>query len=210
MDDMMWMCVYCMVWWNRLRRLFLYLSFFFFHKSKKCWRSYAYAHVMNHWWCMTCYNFFLNLDDGACMDAWMHGCMGEICFIQKDELLMYAWLGMMYEFFFCISLKTIFELILISLLFLIHGVILLWFFFYFSKSFSWSNQFTKKHFFNHFFETLFEWHTWNSQGLEKVWMRWWRLIRELPQFELVSGHKMCLGFPSYGWYEENDGNLKKK
>ena len=45
------------------------------------------------------------------------------------------------------------------------------------------------------FETLFEWHAWNCQGLEKVWMRWWRLIRELPQFELVSGHKMCLGFP---------------
>jgi len=50
--------------------------------------------------------FFLNLDDDACMDAWMHGCMGEICFIQKDELLMYACLGMMYGFFFCIFLKT--------------------------------------------------------------------------------------------------------
>jgi len=30
MDDMMWMCVHCMVWWNRLRRLFLYLSFLLF------------------------------------------------------------------------------------------------------------------------------------------------------------------------------------
>jgi len=73
--------------------------------------------------------FFLNLDDNAFMDAWMRECMGEFCFIKKDELLMYAWLGMMYEFFFCIFLKTIFELIRISLLFLIHGVILLWFFF---------------------------------------------------------------------------------
>ena len=45
------------------------------------------------------------------------------------------------------------------------------------------------------FETLFEWHAWNCQGLEKVWMRWWRLSRNLPQFELVSWHKMCLGFP---------------
>ena len=59
--------------------------------------------------------------------------------------------------------------------FLIHGVILLWYFFYFFKSFPWSNQFTNKHFFNHFFETLFEWHAWNCQGLEKVWTRWWRL-----------------------------------
>jgi len=74
--------------------------------------------------------FFLNL-----VDAWMHGCMGEFYFIKKDELLMYAWLGMMYEFFFCIFLKTIFELILISLLFLIHGVILLWFFFTFLNHF---------------------------------------------------------------------------
>ena len=68
-------------------------------------------------------------------------------------------------------------------------------FFYFSKSFPWSNQFTNKHFFNHFFETLFEWHAWFAKGLKKVWMRWWRLTRELPQFELVLGHKMCLGFP---------------
>jgi len=34
--------------------------------------------------------FFLNLDDDACMDVWMHGCMSEFCFIKKDELLMYA------------------------------------------------------------------------------------------------------------------------
>jgi len=46
------------------------------------------------------------------MHAWMCGCMDEICFIKKDELLMYAWLGMMYELpyvwiFFSIFLKNI-------------------------------------------------------------------------------------------------------
>jgi len=130
------------------------------------------------------------------MHAWMRGCMGEICFIQKDELLMYAWLGMMYEFFFCIVLKTIFELNPISLLFSIHGIILLWYFFYFflNHFFGLINLLTNI-FLIISFKTLFEWHAWNCQGLGKAWMRWWRLTRELPQFELVSGHKICLSFP---------------
>jgi len=58
------------------------------------------------------------------------------------------------------------------------------------------------------FETLFEWHAWNCQGLEKAWMRWWRLSRKLPQFELVSWHKMCWAFPSYWWYAGNDRDFK--
>ena len=53
------------------------------------------------------------------------------------------------------------------------------------------------------FETLFEWHQWNCQGLEKAWMRWWRLTRELPQFT-----KIVWAFPCYWWYEENDGDFK--
>jgi len=126
-----------------------------------------------------------------------------------DDGLVWCMKCLMYEFSFCIFSKTnsnwppfhcYFEFMK-SFYFE---------FFYIFKSFLWSNQFTNKHFFNHFFETLFEWHAWNCQELEKVWIRWWRLTRELPQFELVSGHKMCLGFPNYGWYEENDWDLKKK
>jgi len=103
---------------------------------------------------------------------------------------------LMYELFFCIFF---WKQIQIDPHFIIisnswnHSTLI---FFYFSKSFLWSNQFTNEHFFSIIsFETLFEWHPWNCQGLEKAWMRWWRLTRELPHFELVSGHKMCLGFP---------------
>jgi len=108
--------------------------------------------------------FFLNL-----VDAWMHGCMGEFYFIKKDELLMYTWLGMMYEFFFCIffenNIRIDSHIIVISNSWS-HSTLI--FFFYFSKSFPWSNQFTNKHFFNHFFETLFEWHAWNCvKGLKR-------------------------------------------
>jgi len=51
-------------------------------------------------------------------------------------------------------------------------------FFYFFKSFLWSNQFTNKYFFLIIsFETLFEWHPWNCQGLGNAGMRWWLLTR---------------------------------
>jgi len=60
-------------------------------------------------------------------------------FIRKDEWVMYAWLGLMYEFFFWIFLKTK------SNWFLFH------YYFEFMESFLWSNQFTNKHSFNHFF-----------------------------------------------------------
>jgi len=73
------------------------------------------------------------------------------------------------------------------------------FFFYFSKPYL---------FLMISFETLFEWHAWNCQGLENAWMRWWRLTRKIPQFKLVSGHKMCLVFPNYWWYEGNDRDFK--
>jgi len=61
------------------------------------------------------------------------------------------------------------------------------FFVYCSKSFLWSNQFTNEPLFLIIsFETLFQWHAWNCQGLEKAWMSpiWTGLW-----------HKMCLGFP---------------
>jgi len=61
------------------KTLFVSFIFFsFFHKSKKCWRSYAYAHVMNHWYVWHAMIFFLNLK--MMMHAWMRGCMGGICF----------------------------------------------------------------------------------------------------------------------------------
>jgi len=56
---------------------------------------------------------------------------GEKYFIQKVKWLMYAWLGMMYEipyvliFLFHFFFENKFELISISLLFQIHGIILL-------------------------------------------------------------------------------------
>jgi len=55
---------------------------------------------------------------------------GGIYFIQKDGLLMCTWLGMMYEFFFCIFFENKFELIPISFLFVIHEIILLSIFFF--------------------------------------------------------------------------------
>jgi len=88
-----------------------------------------------------------------------------------------------------------FELILISLLFRIHEIIQLWYFFTFSNHLFGLISLLTNIFFIISFETLFELHAWNWQGLEKVWMRWWRITREFSQFELVSGHKMCLGFP---------------
>jgi len=106
--------------------------------------------------------------------------------------------------------KNKFELFPISWLFRIHEIILLWFFFTFSNHFFGLISLLTNTFLIISFKILFEWHSWNCQGLEKAWMRWWRLTRELPQLELVSGHKMCLGFPSYWWYEENDGDFKKK
>ena len=130
-------------------------------------------------------------------------------FIQKDEWLMYAWLGMMYEFFFCTFWKQIqidFHFIVISNSWN-HSTLI--FFFYFSKSFLRSNQLLTKHFLIIYFKTLFEWHAWNCQGFVKVWKRWWRLTRELPQFELVSGKTKCVWvFPNYWWYERNDRDFK--
>jgi len=97
--------------------------------------------------------------------------------------------------FFCIFLNK-FELFPISLLFRIHGIILLWYFLLFLNHFFGLINLLTNIFLIISFETLFEWHAWNCQGLGKVWMRWWRLTRELPRFELVSRHKMCLGFPN--------------
>jgi len=124
--------LYDMLAWMRECISEICFFFPFFHKSKKCWRSYAYAHVMNHWLWMTCYDFLFKLRRWC-----MHGCV-DACvkfIIQKDELLMYAWLGMMYELFFYIFFENKFELIPISLLFQIHGIILLWFFFTFRNHF---------------------------------------------------------------------------
>jgi len=98
------------------------------------------------------------------------------------------------NFSFAFFLKQ-FELIPISLLFRIHGIILLWYFFTFSNHLFGLINLLTNIFLIVYFKTLFEWHPWNCQGLKKAWIRWWRLTRELPQFELVSGYKMCLGFP---------------
>jgi len=112
-------------------------------------------------------------------------------FILKDEWFMY-------EFFFLHFFENNFELIphfIVILNSWNHSTLV---FFYFFKSFLWSNQFTDKHFlFNHFFWNTIWMKSMKLPRLEKAWMRWWRLTRELPQFELVLGHKMCLGFPSY-------------
>ena len=71
-----WWCMHeCVDAWVRLMRLlFAFLIFPFFHKPKKCWRSYAYAHIMNHWWCMTCYDFLFKPRRWCmhgCVDAWV-------------------------------------------------------------------------------------------------------------------------------------------
>jgi len=71
--------------------------------------------------------FFLNLDDDACMDVCMHGWnllyskrwITHACMTWYD-----VWIFLLHFF-----LKKKFEFIPISLLFLIHGIILLWFFF---------------------------------------------------------------------------------
>jgi len=112
--------------------------------------------------------FFLNLDDDACMDAWMDGWnllyskrwITHVCITWYD-----VWIFLLHFF------ENKFELIPISLLFLIHKIILLWFFFFF-KSFLWSNQFTNKHFFNHFF--------WNT-----IWMTCKKLPRTLKGLDEV-------------------------
>jgi len=199
MHEMLWFSFWtiwyaCMdAWMHEWNLLFFFSFFHFFINLRNVW-GVMHMHTLwiidDVWHAMI---FFLNLDDDACMDAWMHG--WNLLYSKRwiTHVCM-TWYGVwifLLQFF-----ENKFELIPISLLFWIHGIILLWFFFYFFlKLFLWSNQFTNKHFFNHFFETLLELHTWNCQWLEKLWMRWWRLTRELPQFELVSGHKICLGFP---------------
>jgi len=112
--------------------------------------------------------FFLNLDDDACMDAWMHGWsllyskrwITHVCMTWYD-----VWIFLLHFFENNIWIDSHFIVISNSWN---HSTLI---FFYFSKSFPWSNQFTNKHFFNHFFETLFEWHAWNCQGLEKFLKR---------------------------------------
>ena len=141
--------------------------------------------------------FFLNLDDNAFMDAWMRGCMGEFCFIKKRWIthVCMTWYDVwifLLHFFFENNIRIDSHFIVISNSWS-HSTLIL--FFTFLNHFLGLINLLTNYFFNHFFETLFEWHAWNCQGLEKVWMRWWRLTRELSQFELVLGHKMCLGFP---------------
>jgi len=119
---------------------------------------------------------------------------GENYFIQKDEWLIYACLGMMYEFSFCIFLKKYSNWSPFHCYFEFIESFNFYFFFTFPKSFLWSNQFT-----NEYFLIIFLKHYMNdmheiAKGLKKAWMLW-RLTRKLPQFELVSRHKMCLGFP---------------
>jgi len=65
----------CMDVWMHEWNLLYFFIFSFLHKSKKCWRSYAYVHVMNHWLCMTCYDFLFKLRRWCmhgCVDTWMH------------------------------------------------------------------------------------------------------------------------------------------
>jgi len=74
--------------------------------------------------------FFLNLDDDACMDAWMHEWnllyskrwITHVCMTWYD-----VWIFLLHFF------ENKFELIPISLLFLIHRIIQLWYFFTFFK-----------------------------------------------------------------------------
>jgi len=154
---MIWWCMKCYdFFWNYMICLHgcvnawvkFALFFHFFHKSNKCWRSYAYAHVMNHWWCMTCYDFLFK-------PRWwrMHGCVDAWV---KFALLKKMNYSCIHNLVWCMNFsfaffENKFELIPISLLFLIHRILLLWFFFYFSKSFLWSNQLLRNNFFNHFF-----------------------------------------------------------
>jgi len=63
-----------MLGWDSWDSYLLFFHFSFFHKSKKCWRSYAYAHVINHWWYMTCYDFLFKPRRWCmhgCVDAWV-------------------------------------------------------------------------------------------------------------------------------------------
>ena len=80
MHEMLWfsfwnymICLHVCV--NAWVEFALFFIFSFLHKSKKCWRSYAYVHVMNHWWCMTCYDFIFKLRwwcMRGCMNAWVN------------------------------------------------------------------------------------------------------------------------------------------
>jgi len=94
----------------------------------------------------------------------------ENFFIQKNEWLMYAWLVIMYEISYVwISLwhffENQFELIPISLLFQIHGIILLWIlFFTFLNHFFGIISLLTNTFFNHFL--------WNT-----IWMTCMKLPR---------------------------------
>jgi len=45
------------------------------------------------------------------------------------------------------------------------------------------------------FEALSKQHVWNFWWLGRGWMRWQGPTRELTQFDLVSGHQVCLGLP---------------
>ena len=108
---------------------------------------------------------------------------GRKYFIQKDGWHMYAWLSMMYEI----------PYVWISFAFFLKQIRIVPHFIFILNSWNHSTLiFFSNHFFglislltNTFFliisfETLFEWYPWNCQGLEKAWMRWWRLTRELP------------------------------
>ena len=108
-------------------------------------------------------------------------------------------------------LKKTFELFPNSLLFRIHGIILLWFFFYFFLNHFFGLIFLLTNIFLIIsFETLFEWHAWNCQGLGKAWMRWWRLTGEFPNLNWSRGTKYVWAFPVIDGMKEMMGTSKKK
>jgi len=73
----------CMDAWMYAWNL-IYFSFFHFFINLRNVGGVMHMHTLwiidDVWHAMI---FFLNLDDESCMDAWMHGCMGEFCFIKK-------------------------------------------------------------------------------------------------------------------------------
>ena len=110
--------------------------------------------------------------------------MTHVCMVWYD-----VWI------FFCISFKNIWIVPHFIVIFNSWNYSTLIFFYCFLNNFFGLINLLTNIFLIISFETLFEWHAWNCQGLGNAWMRWWRLTRKLPQFELVSGDKICLGFP---------------
>jgi len=130
--------------------------------------------------------------------------MTHVCMNWYDVWIFYVWI------FFAFFFEKKFELFPISLLFWIHGIILLWYFFTFSNHFFGPiSLLTNTFFLIISFETLFEWHPWKCQRLEKAWMMWWRLTRKLPRFELVLGQKCVWAFLVINGMKEMMGTSKK-